>query len=218
MQSSARQPSSSDDYGLPFFRRAQALASVPVVLGPKDRDRPYRGLSPLRSFNPSASPFTRCRVTPTSRPILDAWSSSEITAFASEPQTRLCPPWPRRTPANSDMRTRPEDPCARREGPRPLRTHAPRPGAATRGIRRATDSADPSTSDPANALASAGLRPLRARSRGHWAAPPLGGDSFPFDLSTLQKSRAWPLGLRSAKPATPSSPRRNGATRTPCLS
>jgi len=47
-----------------------AEANFPIALGQTDRDRSFRELSPLRSLDPSASPFAQCRVTPTPRSLL----------------------------------------------------------------------------------------------------------------------------------------------------
>jgi len=54
-----------------------AEADLPVALGLRDRDRPFRGLSPLRSLDPSPSPFAQRRVTPTLRSLLELLSPSE---------------------------------------------------------------------------------------------------------------------------------------------
>lgn len=108
---SARQQVSPADYGRPFRRFSSALRprlhDLPVVLGWKNRDRSYRDLSPPRSFDPSASPFTRRQVAPPTRPILTAgsppetpssdWTNKslcqplEVTFFALEPRAHPLP-------------------------------------------------------------------------------------------------------------------------------
>jgi len=69
-------------------------AVLPVVLDPRDRDRSYRELSPLRSFDPPTNPFTRSRVTPPPRPLLALGPLQRLTLHlgSSNPPRR-----PRRT-------------------------------------------------------------------------------------------------------------------------
>jgi hypothetical protein len=85
--------------------------AFPVALDPQDRGRLYRRLSPLRSFDPSASPFASGWVTPTARSILDARASPEThrpRLGASNP-----PPGSRR-----NLATRAPSPKARARGAR----------------------------------------------------------------------------------------------------
>lgn len=137
-----------------------------------------------------------------------------LTANASEPRTRLRPP-PRGRPA-----TRAPGPKTRARGAKDqqpfdrARPHAENDARPTRQT--------PVRLIPQSSLASsrADRNPPvtpRARSRGHWAAPPLGGDSFPPDLSTLQKSRASAFGASECE-ASDSFPTRKRAARLSCLS
>jgi len=92
-----RAPSASWCTSAEFPRRlwtpfSPAEAGFPVALDQTDRDRPFRGISPLRSLNPLTSPFARRRVTPPPRSLLAPVSPSEITTNASEPQTLLSSP------------------------------------------------------------------------------------------------------------------------------
>jgi len=78
----------------------------------------------------------------------------------------------------------------------------------SRGIFRAGSGRPPRGED---------ARPLRIHPRGRWAAPPLGGDSFPSDLSPPREAELglWGFGVRSQRRLSRSPER---TTRTSCLS
>lgn len=113
-------------------------AVLPVALDPRDRDRSYRELSPLRSFDPPANPFSRSRVTPPPRPLLALGPLQRLTTFTSDPRTRPAAP---KDLAPKDLRGTRSQPCRPRRiakaaacgaRGRLRKAAAPRPGATAR--------------------------------------------------------------------------------------
>jgi hypothetical protein len=106
---------------------------VPVALDPRDRDRSYRELSPLRSFDPPANPFARSRVTPRPRPLLALGPLQRLTTFTSDPRTHPAIPKDRRGTRSQPCRSRrtaKAAACGARG--RLHKAAAPRPGAGAR--------------------------------------------------------------------------------------
>lgn len=200
-----------------------AEAELPVALDPRDRDRSYRELSPLRSFDPPANPFTRSRVTPPPRPLLALGPLQRLTTFTSDPRTHPTgPEGPARHPLTTlstpkDRQSR----SVRREG-----TTAQGSSPSTRcertRKRRAIDSANTSASDPAFRSGASSFPSHRGAGPSHLSV----GNSFsfaPFVLDLIpsgkkgQRSRTSDSGASECE-ASDALLTRKRATRTPYLS